>query len=79
MATFIRDQKWQKTLMTLKGDHIPKEDRGGGTQWKAPLSTRPEKRKPGGRINTDPWEGWIAVWTHTSRSLQRQPEVAEPH
>ena len=30
-----------------KGDHIPKEDRGEGPRWKAPLSTRPEKMNPG--------------------------------
>ena len=33
--------------MTPKGDHIPKGDRGEGTQWKSPLPTRPEKRNPG--------------------------------
>ena len=65
--------------MTQKGDHIPKEDRGEGTRWKAPLSTRPEKRKPGWRSNTDPWEGRTAVRTSISQSLQRQPEVVEPH
>ena len=30
--------------MTRKGDHIPKEDRGEGTGWKKPHTTRPEKR-----------------------------------
>ena len=39
--------------MTPKGDHIPKEDRGEGTRWKAPLTTRPEKRNPGGGNITD--------------------------
>ena len=43
------------------------------------LSTRPEKRNPGWRISTDPWEGRTAVRTNASRSPQQQPEVVEPH
>ena len=65
--------------MTPKVDHIPKEDRGEGTRWKAPLTTRPEKRNPGGRNSTDPGEGRTAGRTHASRSPQRQPEAVEPH
>ena len=65
--------------MTRKGDHIPKEDRGEGTGWKDPHTTRPEKRNPGGRSSTDPGEGRIAVRTNASRSPQRQPEAEEPH
>ena len=65
--------------MTPKGDHIPKEDRGEGTRWKAPLSTRPEKRNPGWRNSTDPREGRTAVRTNASRSPQRQPEAVESH
>ena len=79
METFVGDQKWQKTLMTPKGDHIPKEDRGEGTRWKAPLTTSPEKRNPGWRISTDPGEDRTAVRTNASRSPQRQPEAVEPH
>ena len=79
METFDGDQKWQKTLMTPKGDHIPKEDRGEGKRWKAPPPTRPKKRNPGWRSNTDLWEGRTAARTSTSRGLQCQPEAGEPH
>ena len=65
--------------MTPKGDHIPKEDRGEGKRWKAPTPTRPKKRNPGWRSNTNPWEGRTAARTSTSRGLQRQPEAGEPH
>ena len=65
--------------MTPKGDHIPKEDRGEGTRWKATLTTRPEKRNPDGRISTDPGEGLTAGRTNASQSPQRQPEAVEPH
>ena len=69
----------KKTLMTPNGDHIPKEDRGEGTRWKAPLTTRPKKRNPGGRISTNPGEGRTAGRANASRSPQRQPEAVEPH
>ena len=59
--------------------YIPKGDRGEGTRWKSPLPTRPEKRNPGWRSSTDPWEGRTAVRTNASRSPQRQPEAVTLH
>ena len=55
--------------MTPKGDHIPKEDRGEGTRWKAPLTTRPEKRNPGVNDQHRPWR------RPDSRADQRKPKA----
>ena len=53
--------------MTRKGDHIPKEDRGEGTGWKKPYTTRPEKRNQvEGAAPT--WIRAVAVRTNASRS-----------
>ena len=36
----------KKALLTPKGDHIPKEDRGEGTRWKPHTRTRSREEEP---------------------------------
>ena len=46
MESFVRNQTRQKTPLTRKGDHIPKEDRGEGTRGKPPTPTRSKEEEP---------------------------------
>ena len=68
METFVRDQKWQKTLLTPKGDHITKEDRGEGTRWEPPTPTRSREEEPRAKEQDRP------VRRLDSRLDQRKPK-----
>ena len=60
--------------MTTSRRKTEEKEHGGSL----PHQPGPEKRNPGQRSRTDPWEGWTAARTNASRSPQRQPQVGDP-
>ena len=64
---------WPQRVATSRRKTEEKEHGGS-----LPHQPGPEKRNPGRRSRTDPWEGGTAARTNACRSPQQQPEAGDP-
>ena len=64
---------WPQRVTTSRRKTEEKEHGGS-----LPHQPGPEKRNPGRRSRTDPWEGGTATRTNACRSTQHQPEAGDP-
>ena len=78
MEIFVRDQVTKRHYgpqrVTTSRRKTEEKEHGG----RLPHQPGPEKRNPGRRSRTDPWEGGTVTRTNACRSTQRQPEAGYP-